>query len=509
MDLPGATRAADGEAWDRAQEKQERLLEDLKKEVKADIKDVGVLRKELHITIPAKIIADHLEHNYDELRHDALVPGFRKGHAPRRLIEKRFGAEVRESLTSSIVGQAYFAVTENEELDVLGDPLFRIETDASVKLMDIGEALQHFKLPEDADFTYVCEIELKPTFELPELKGIEIKAPEIEVTDEMVAEQMLQRRKNRGRYEPLTEAAEKDDQLITDVILTVDGQEVKREENVSVGVRATRLDGIPLLTLDEVLVGVKAGESRTADCTIPDDYERADLRGKRGQFEFKVHELKRLAPEPLASFLEAWGFEHEEEARAHFREELSAERDQLLERAKKAQVEDYLLVHTKLDLPQDFSARQTDRAVVRKVVELQQRGVPASDIEAKIDELRTSAKEQVAHELKLGFVLDKVADQFDVDVTDEEVNTEIARIAQLYNRRFDRIRDDLQSRGLLNQLVEQIRHGKCVALLLEDAKIVKVEAEQKPKKATKKVTEKAPKKSTKKATRKSEPEASE
>jgi trigger factor len=471
MDIPGATGVPDREALQKAEEESERLLDELKKEVRAEVRDIGVLRKELSITVPAKIIADHMEHNYAELVHDAFVPGFRKGRAPRRLIEKRYGAEVRQSLTSSMVAQSFFAAVDKESLDVLGDPLLSITTDAGTKLMDVDEALQHLKLPETGDFSYVCEIELKPKFELPELKGIPVKTPPVEVTDAMVAEQILQRRTMRGRLEPVTDGpAERDDLVIADVVLTVDGQEVKHEENVTVGVRPTRLEGIALHTLDQVLAGVTPGATRTAECNIPDDFERPDLRGKAGQFEFKVHELKRLVPEPLPEFLQAWGFDQEGEARRHFRQELEAERDQRVEQAKKTQVEQYLLQHTTLDLPLDFSTRQTERAVMRRVIELQQRGVPPTDIEARIDALRTSAKEQVANDLKLGFIFEKVAEQIEVEVTDEEVNTEIARMARLYNRRFDRIRDELQARGLLAQLVEQIRQNKCVDWLLTQAK---------------------------------------
>ncbi len=492
MDIPGASGAVDPEAFAHAQEEQERLLENLKKEVQADFKDIGVLRKEMTVTVPQQIIADHMEHNYDELMSDALVPGFRKGRAPRRLIEKRFGSEVRESLISSILGQSYFAAIENNELDVLGDPLFRMAEDDNVKLVGFDEALHHFELPEQGEFTFTCEIELKPTFELPELTGIEIEAPELEITKEMVDEQMLQRRKIRGRYEPVSDAgATRDDQLIADAVLTSDDTEVKREENVTLGVRPTRLDGIALMKLDEVLEGVKVGEVRKTECTIPDDYERADLRGKPGEFAFHVHEIKRLVPEPMETFLQSWGFENEDEAREHFREELNAEREQLVDREKKAQIEQFLLDHTTLDLPADFSARQTDRAVMRRVIELEQRGVPLSDVETHIDELRTSATEQVARELRLGFILEKVAEKLEISITDEEVNTAIARMAQMYGRRFDRVRDDLQNRGLLGQLVEQLRQDKCIAQLLDDAKITAAAADKTQKKsATKKTSKK-------------------
>jgi trigger factor len=471
MDIPGVTGAVDQELWEKAQEEGAKLLEKLKTDVKVEQQEIGVLRKELRITVPAHIIADHMEHNYKELMHDAFVPGFRKGRAPRRLIEKRFGHEVRESLTTQIVGQSYYAVVENEKLDVLGDPVFAITTDAGAKLVNFDEALQHLKLPDGGDFTYACEIELKPTFELPELKGIPIQAPKVKITAEMVAEQILHQRKRNGRFEPVGDAAQADDQVIADVVLTVGGQEVKREDNVTVGVRPTRVDNIPLMNLGDALLGAKPGETRTVACTISDDYERPDLRGQAGQFEFKIHELKRLVPEDLSDFLKIWGFDHEDDARKYFHGQLEQERDELVGRAKKAQIEEYLLAQTKLDLPEQFSARQTDRAVVRRILELQQRGVPMSDIEVKIDELRTSAKEQVARDLKLAFILGKVAETLDMHVTDEEVNTAIAQMAAAYGRRFDRVRDDLQNRGLLDSLVQQIREEKCLARLLDQAQL--------------------------------------
>lgn len=484
--FPGAME--DPVLREKAEEEAERLQEDLKKEVKADVRDVGVLRKEICITVPAKVIADHLDHNYSELMHDAIVPGFRKGRAPRQLVEKRFGAEVRESLTTSIIGQSFFAATENNKLEVLGDPLFQIASgDEGTKVVDLDEALQHLKLPESGDFTYTCEVEIKPDFELPELKGIEIKTPEVDITDEMVDNELLRQRKVRGRFEPQPDsAAEKDDLLVADVTLWVGEEKIKTEENVQVGVRPTRLDGIPVPKLDEALVGIRIGETRSTDCTISDDYERTDVRGKSGRYEFKVHELKRLAPQPVADFLQSAGFDSEQDARDYCRMMMENERDQMVVRAKKEQVYDYLLRSTKLDVPEQLSARQTERAVLRRMIDLRQRGVPEGDLEAHVDELRTSAQSEVARDLKLGFILEKVAEELDLHVTDEEINTEIAQIARRYNRRFDRVRDDLRKQDLLPQLADQIRHDKCITRLLEDATLVEVKPEEKPPAADKK-----------------------
>ena len=485
MQIPGMPGAAnDAEMMGRADEEAERLLEELKEKVKATTEDIGTLRKKLSVTVPGEVITQHLEHNFNELRQDAVVPGFRKGRAPIQLVQKRFAADVRDSLKSSILGQSYFAAIEKQELDVLGDPLFFISSDEGEKLMELDEALQHFALPDSGDFDYVCEIEIKPSFELPELKGIKVKAAKIDIAKDDVNEEIERQCKIRGRFEPLTKGtAQADDQIIAHVRLVVDGNTVKEEDNVAVGVRPAVVEGVPLEKLDEVLTGSAPGDVRTTECELPDDFGQPDLRGKQGRFEFKIHEIKRLKPVEVSALVEQLGASDEKELRQFITQRHgSRARSTGRERAKSEQVLEYLIESSKLDLPEKLSARQADRAVLRKIIDLQQRGVPESDISAHIDELRTSAKDEVARNLKLEFIMEKVAEQLGVQVTDEEVNSEIARIARMYNQRFDRVRDNLHSRGLLNQLAEQIRQDKCVAQLLADAEFEEV----KPKKKTKK-----------------------
>ncbi len=471
MTIPGTTNdTTDPELLERVDKEAEDLLDELKEKVQVVSEELGPLRRKLTITVPEEVIEAHLKRNFDEIRTDAVVPGFRKGRAPIQLVQKRFGADVRDSLKTMILGQAFFAATEKEDIKVLGDPLISIATDDGEKLMQVDEALGHITLPASGDFTFVCEVEIKPSFELPELKGIKVKTPKVEVTDAMIDEFLERQRKIRGRFEPVLDGtAEPDDLLIAEVRLLVDGQEVKKESNVQLGVRGTRLDGITLANLGEVLKGVKVGQTVTTECEIPDDYERPDLRGKKGTFEFTIHEIKRLRPIELADLVEQFGAGDEEDLREFIREDMAAEADRLAERAKREQVLQYLLDNTKMDLPEQLSARQTDQAVLRRVMDLRQSGVPDDEIESRIDELRTSAREDVARDLKLQFIMEKVAEQLDVVVTDEEINSEIAHMARLYNQRFDRLRDTLYSQGLLDQLVDTIRETKCVQRLLEDA----------------------------------------
>lgn len=483
MDIPGVADAmADPYLRGKADEEAEKLLEELKKSVKADIKDVGVLRKELHITVPRKVIDEFLTHNIDELLHDAIVPGFRKGRAPRKLVEKRFGSEVRDSLKTMVLGQSYFAVVENNKLEVLGDPVIQVTTGDQKKFVGVDEAMGQLKLPDGGDFEYVCEVELKPEFELPDLKGIEIGRPDVSITDEDVDRYILNQRRIRGRFEPIDGPAEKDDLIVADVVLRSGDEDVKTEENLELGVRPQRLDGVRLEKFGDEMKGVKPGETRKIGCTIADDYERADLRGKPGEFELKVHEIKRLIPVEMQSFLEQSGFESEQEFRDYVRASAESALEEEIQESLRSQILEYLLENTELELPENLSARQTDRAVMRRVVELHRKGVPFADVEAQKDELQTIARKEAVEQLKAQFILDKAAEQLDVQVTDEEVNTVIAQMARRYNRRFDRIRDELRTEGTLGMLSERIRHDKCVDLLLKDAKVSDKPLEKKEKK---------------------------
>lgn len=481
MQMPGlSSPTSEADIAERANEQAESLFEKLKDAIRTDTRDIGVLRKELTITVPASIVSEHLDNNLSELGKDALIPGFRRGRAPRSLVQKKFGGDIRNSLKTTIVGQSFLAAVRKAEMEILGDPLFRVETKEGVKLLDLDAALEHLKLPDTGDFVYACEVEIRPRFELPPLEGIEVKNPHIEIDDANIDAEILRQRKIRGRYEPLEgegAGGDADDMIVADVTLTCEGATVKTEDNLQLGVRPARLDGIPLMTLNETLRDARPGDERRATCVIPDDYERADLRGKNAEFTFKIHEVKRLRPLSIQALSESLGISSEAELREYVRDELEAERDRLIERAKKEQVYAYLLSHTNLDVPESLSARQTDRAVMRRVIELQQAGVPDSEIEARIDELRTQASAQVARDLRLEFILGKVAEKLQVSVTEEEVNTEIARMARLYNRRFDRVRDDLARRGLLMQMAELIRQDKCVARLLADAKLTDVSAD--------------------------------
>ncbi len=473
--------------------------EDMKEIIDVSVADAGVLRKAITVTVPTERIQQERDKQYKELLNDALVPGFRKGHAPRRLIEKRFGGEVGDQILTKMVSTAYMAAIEKQGLKALGDPMFRIaakesqqaekapdsaeapagdtppaETTASRdRLVDFNTALEELKLPEDGPLTFTCEVEIKPEFELPELENIPVEKPQVKITDDDVANQIDRLRRMRGEYVPVTEGGiESDDMVIADIKQIVGGETIAQHENVTLAARPQRVLDVTLQNLGDVLIGAKPGDVRTIEGKMPDEAEREDLRGKPVTFEVKINDIKRMRLPALdKEFLTAQGFDSEDEMRSQIRTGMERQLDQEIRRGMRGQIYKYLLDQTKLDLPADLSARQVDRAVIRRIVDLRRQGVPMSEIEKHADELRTSTGDRALSELKLHFITEKIAEKLEVEVSEEELNSQIAAIARHYGRRFDRVRDELAKEEGLENLYLQIRDEKVVDRLLDQAKI--------------------------------------
>ncbi|MCH7995188.1 MAG: hypothetical protein IIB57_12200, partial [Planctomycetes bacterium] len=245
----------------------------------------------------------------------------------------------------------------------------------------------------------------------------------------------------------------------------------------------------------------------------PGDHDIVDIRDKKAEFEFTIHEIKRLDIPPIdAAFLSSMGMDNEEELREQIRSGLQSGLDQTVKRGMREQVGAYLIEKTALEIPEGLSQRQTERSVARRMIEMYQHGVPEAEIKKSVDQMRTKAHDQTVRDLKLYFILEKIAEEREIDVPDEQINTAIAQIAQRTNKRFDRVRDELSKGDGLTTLYLQIRDQQVIDRLLEDAEITETEGPKKktkPKakkktvestKTTKTAKAEKPEKTTKKAT---------
>ena len=144
---------------------------------KVEIKEAGPCKKKVTIEIPAETVKTALDEQYNSLRKETVVPGFRKGRAPRRLLERRFGKETSEQVKLKLLATAGEAAIKDNELDSLRDP-------------DID--YEKIELPESGPLQFEFEIEVRPEFELPTLEGIAVNKAKLEVKDEQIDKEIEQ-----------------------------------------------------------------------------------------------------------------------------------------------------------------------------------------------------------------------------------------------------------------------------------------------------------------------------
>jgi trigger factor len=470
------------------------------------VEDAGPCKKKVVIEIPEQSIRELADEQYLELRREAVVPGFRKGRAPRRLLEKRFGKETNEQIKLKLLMESSEAALKDNELDVLGDP-------------DID--YEKIELPATGPMKFEFEVEVRPEFELPKLEGVPITRPKLTVTDEQVDREIEQLRRWSGTWTPRDDGkVEPDDQIVTDVHLKFEQTEEEKEkaaeaaeqdkdeeegqaleldqklDNVEVYVRPNGFVGpIPVEKLDELLVGAQAGDKTTTTVEVPKTYHREEYQGRKAEVEIDIKDVKYLKPAELTEqFLKRYEVDSEEELRERIQDNLENQLESRIRTEMNEQVYQYLLDNTDFDLPLDIVARQASGLLQRQYISLLQRGLGRQQIEEQMEQLRAGSEEQAREQLKTFFIMDAVADKLEIEVTEEEINGHIAQVAIQRGQRPEKMKEQMERDGSLAQFRLEIRQNKCINKLLESADITEKEPEKGAKKKTAKKAARKPKK---------------
>jgi trigger factor len=461
------------------------------------IEDAGPCKKKVVVEIPEEAVKSATEEQYETLRKEALVPGFRKGRAPRRLLEKRFGKETTEQIKLKLLAEASDSALKDNKLDILRDP-------------DID--FEKIELPAAGPLKFEFDVEVRPEFDLPKLEGIPVEKQKLKVTDEQIDREIEQLQKWSGIWTPRDGKVELDDQIIADVVLKTEGTEEEQKlNNIEIYVRQNGFVGaIPVEKLDELLVGAKLGDSRQTSVDVPKTYFRQEYRGKKVDIQITVKEAKWLKPAALDEiFFKRVGVKDENELREKLRASLQARLERQVQGEMAEQIYKYMLDNTKLDLPVDIVAEQSNALLQRQYSNLMMRGISREQIDQQMEQLRAGSDRQANDQLKTLFIMAKVAEKLKIDVTDEEINGHIAQLAAQRGQRPERMREEMERDGSLAQFKLQVKEDKCIAKLLESAKITEVAPQKEPKKVEKKIpaaakTKKPAKKSVAKTTIKEE-----
>jgi len=451
------------------------------------IEEAGPCKKKVSIEIPEEKIKNSTDEKYNTLRKEALVPGFRKGRAPRRLLEKRFGKETTEQIKLKLLIDASESAIKDSDLKPIGEP-------------DID--FENIEMPAEGPLKFDFEVEVRPEFELPQLEGIPVTRTKLQVTDEQIDREIERLQRWSGIWTPRKDGSvEPEDQIIADVLLKAEGiEEEQKLDNIEIYVRQNGFVGeIPVEKLDELLAGTESGHTKQISVEVPKTYFREEYRGKKVDIQIDIKDIKWLKPAELdENFLTRLGIEDENELREKTEDSLQSRLETQARTQMTEQIHQHLLDNTNFDLPLDVVAAQAKTLLQRQYTNLMMRGLSREQLEEQIEQLQAGSEEQAREQLKTFFIMDKVADKLEIDVSEEEINGHIAQIAIQQGQRPERMREQMERDGSLAQFKLEVRQNNCIAKLLETAKITEKKPEKKAKKA-RKTDKKSSKKTAEKA----------
>ncbi|MFW6065885.1 MAG: trigger factor [Planctomycetota bacterium] len=433
-------------------------------ENQVDVEDAGTLKKKVTVTIPRAKIDAKFDEMFGELREQAQIPGFRVGHAPRRLIEKRFQKEVSEDVRNALLGESIGDAIEKAELKTLGEP-------------DID--LDNIELPDSGEMSFSFEVEVAPEFELPDLESISVEKPTMEVTDERIDEHLTQMVQSQANYQATDEPAKKGDAVTVDATISGEGIETLQREDLELRLAAGQVEGIPLLDLPDKLEGKSAGDTVEVTATVPDSHPNEDWQGKEVTIELTVKQVRtRSLPEIDDEFAASMGFDSLKDLREFMARQMEHRLENEVQRHMRDQVCEYLLENTDFEVPEGVAKRHSARVLQRRYVDLLYQGVPREQIDENLAQLQAEATQQAETDLKLSFILSKVAEQEGIEVDEAEVNARTAQMAASYGRRPERLRQELEAEGNLEQVSETLQEEKALDKLLADATVTEVSEEE-------------------------------
>lgn len=428
-----------------------------------EVKNGGPCRKILQVQADWETIVADYEQVLDAFMHQAQIPGFRKGKAPRAMVEKRYQDAIAEEARDHLVGKLYHQAIEQENLRPLA-------------IVDVGEPA----LRKGQPFAMKVTVDVPPDFTLPHYKKIPVMAAKTSVSDADFDEAYRRFLDRFARFEEVTNGRPvvRGDLVLVDYAGSCEGKAMEALSpdcrDVAVGKDVWVLVDAPefLPGFPEGIVGMKVGESKMVPVAFPADFHVKSVAGKQTSYNVTVKQLReKHAPEVNEAFLKQAGADSEEVLKQRLRGEMvrTAQEQDLSQRRE--QIARYLLAETKLDVPPSVVEQETQMTVRNMVRHLVSQGGTREQIAEHRASIMDAATKTSLDRVKLGYILSKIADEEKVDVSEAELRERLENMAPRFGMDAAQLRAALDKRNGVEGLLSEMREEKAMAILMDQAKI--------------------------------------
>ncbi|GAX60639.1 trigger factor [Candidatus Scalindua japonica] len=432
-----------------------------------EIEEVGPCKKLLKFEVSKEAIEDEWQKQLKEISRMANLPGFRKGKAPRKLLERNYGDKIKEEVKRAVISDSYKEAIENNKLSPIGDP-------------DVGDIDLELGKPLKFEVT----LEVLPTFELGEYKGMQLKRKPVTVTDEDIDKALETLSRQRSQLTVVKSGKAKDeDVIICDCEVRVDDEIVWSDEELEVMVSGSHIVDINVPDLKDNLVGSKSGDKVTIDIELGDNFSVEQHRNKSAKMEISINEIKRpKSPEIDDELAKQVGYDTVGELKEFMSKRLEMEKKRMTEGEMQEQISSKLLEMADFDMPEDMVAHHTNERLHKYQLDLLNKGTPQEEIEKNMEDLKSASEESVVRDFKMSLVLEHIAEKERIFVTEDDVNRRISEMAGMYGLEPSDMRKQLEKMNSISNLRHQLRENKTLSLLMKEANIEEIKDEVKQKK---------------------------
>lgn len=384
------------------------------------------------VTVPAEQFQQAMTASYKKQKNKFSVPGFRKGKIPQQYLEKMYGPELfYEDAANTCLEQTYSDVLDECGLDVVSRP------DINVAQMEKGK-----------DFIYEATVAVKPEVTLGEYKGIEVAKADTEVTDEDVETELHNIQKQNSRSIPVEDRPAKlEDEVRIDFEGFMDGEafEGGKGENYQLVLGSHSF----VDTFEDQIVGKSIGEEFDVNVTFPEDYQSEKLAGKPAVFKCKLNGIKETElPELDDEFAgEVSEFDTMEEYRADLRNTLKVRKEKEAKNAKEAEVVDKIIENATIDIPEPMLDTTKEQMINEFKQQISYQGLSFEQYLQFSGQSREKLMESLTPDaekrIKSRLVLEAIAEAEQIEVTEEDVQNELEKMADMYQMKVEEVTDML------------------------------------------------------------------
>lgn len=420
----------------------------------------------LEITMNTEEIDEALAESYKRVVKKVNIPGFRKGHVPRHILEKQFGKEVLyEEAIDILIPKGYLGALDEYKLEPIDQPK-----------LEVKEAFESGK-----PFAFKAIVEVVPEVKLGQYKGLEVEKAKVEVKEEQVAERLASLQERHAELVLSDKKTlEKGDFAVIDFEGYVNGQPFSggaaQAYTLEIG------SGSFIAGFEEQLIGMEVGTEKDIKVTFPGDYPREDLAGKEAVFKVSLKEIKvKEIPPADDDFAQSIGnFDTIDALKDDLREKMIEWAKQEAEANFAQEAVNKAVENSEIEVPETLIKREMDELLHRFEHNLAYQGLNLQqylDYTKKTkDEVLEDFRPEAIKRVKTDLVLRSIAQAENLEVTDEELNEKLAELAERYQQKSAaKLRESLESNGRLSSIRQAILLEKAADFIKENSKPIEVE----------------------------------